>query len=794
VAKPLKINVIGGGPGGLYFSILMKLQNPAHEITVFEQNRPDDTFGFGVVFSDETLENFMGKDPVTYQEILNQFAYWNEIEVRYRGEQVRSGGHGFAGMARMTLLNIFQKRCIDLGVKMNFETIIDDLDQVRDADLVLAADGVNSFVRESLKEHLKPTIDMRQTKFVWLGTTQKFDAFTFIFKENEHGWFYNHAYQYGQGVGKAASTWILETHEDTWKKAGLDQTSEEETIAYFETLFAKELDGHRLLANKSIWRNFPVISAEKWSHENVVVIGDAIHTAQFSIGSGTKVAMEDAIALSNAVTDAAENGGSIPVALEEYEAVRKDVVARLQRTALVSLGWYENARRYNNLTPKQFTFNFLSRNKSVTYENLTLRDPEYGSDINHWYADLVTADQGFELPADNPPPPMFTPYQIGKLVLQNRVAVAPMCQYSAEDGTPTDWHLVHHGGFAKGGAGLIITEMTDISPEGRISLKCAGMYKPEHMAGWRRVVDFVHENSKSKICVQLAHSGRKGACNLGWVDGGAPLGNDEVWPILSASPIPFTPESQVPKEMDRADMDKVRDDFVRSVEMAAEAGFDMIEFHAAHGYLLSSFISPVSNIRTDEYGGSLENRLRFPLEVLKAVRAVWPADKPISVRISAEDWVGEAGNSGDEAVEIAKAFHAGGADIINVSAGQTTTDAKPIYGRMFLAHLSEQIRLETGIPTMTVGNITTPDQVNTILAAGRADLVVLARPHLADPFFTLHAAAHYDWDAQHWPEQYLRGKDQAFREAAAENARQAELLEANKPPSHAETAKKEAAE
>jgi anthraniloyl-CoA monooxygenase len=784
VANPLRINVIGGGPGGLYFSILMKLANPAHDITVFEQNRPEDTFGFGVVFSDETLENFMGQDPVTYQEIKNQFAYWNEIEVRYRGERIRSGGHGFAGMARMKLLEIFQKRCVDLGVRMNFDTVIEDLDQVRDADLVVAADGVNSFVRENLKEYLKPTIDMRKTKFVWLGTTQKFDAFTFIFKENDHGWFYNHAYQYGQGIGKAASTWILETHEDTWKKAGLDKASEAETIEYFEELFAEELDGHRLLSNKSIWRSFPVISAEKWSHENIVVIGDAVHTAQFSIGSGTKVAMEDAIALSNSITDAGLNNANITMALEAYETERKDVIERLQRTALVSLSWYEHARRYNSLTPKQYAFNFLSRNKSVTYENLSLRDPEYGADINHWYADLVNQEQGFEMPTNNPPPPMFTPYTIGNLTMQNRVVVAPMCQYSSNgDGTPTDWQLVHLGNFAKGGAGLVITEMTDVSPEGRISPKCTGMYKPEHVPAWKRVVDFVHENSKSKICIQLAHAGRKASCNLGWVNRGAPL-EEGAWPILSASSIRFTPASQLPKEMDRADMDKVRDDFVRSASMAAKAGFDMIEFHAAHGYLLSSFISPVSNIRTDEYGGSVENRMRFPLEVLKAVRAAWPKEKPISVRISAEDWVGSAGNSGDEALEIARLFYANGADIINVSAGQTTTDAKPVYGRMFLAHLSEQIRLEAGIPTMVVGNITTPDQVNTILAAGRSDMVVLARPHLSDPFFSLHAAAHYGWEGQHWPDQYLRGKDQAFKEAAVQNARQAELLEINKPQSH----------
>jgi len=793
MVKPLKINVVGGGPGGLYFSILMKLANPDHDITVYEQNSADDTFGFGVVFSDETLENFMGQDPVTYQEIRNQFAYWNEIEVRYRGERIRSGGHGFAGMARMTLLKIFQKRCAELGVKLNFETIIDDLDKVRDADLVLGADGLNSFVRETHKDHFKPNIDYRQTKFVWLGTTQKFDAFTFIFKENEHGWFYNHAYQYGQGVGKAGSTWILETHEDTWKKAGLDQADEAETIAYFEELFADELDGHPLLSNKSIWRNFPVVTAENWSHENIVLIGDAVHTAQFSIGSGTKIAMEDAITLSDAII----KEDSIPAAIKSYEVQRKDEVARLQRTALVSLGWYEHARRYNHLTPKQYAFNFLSRNKAVTYENLGLRDPDYGADINHWYAELVKEDQGFEISSNNPPPPMFTPYRIGNLELQNRVVVAPMCQYSADEGTVNDWHLVHHGSYAKGGAGLIFTEMADVSPEGRISPKCAGMYAAEHVPAWARVVDFVHDNTKSKICVQLAHAGRKGSCKIAWDDDGAPLeegAGEKPWPILSASAIPFLSDGPVPKAMDHADMAKVRDDFARAASMADEAGFDMVELHGAHGYLLSSFISPVSNIRDDEYGGSLENRLRFPLEVLQAVREAWPTDKPISVRISAEDWVGEQGVSGDEAVEISKLFHQNGADIINVSAGQTTTEAQPIYGRMFQAHLSEQIRLEAGIPTIAVGNITSADQVNTILAAGRADLVALARPHLSDPFFTLHAAAHYGWDGQTWPDQYLRGKAQAFTVADQENLRMEELLEANKPTTHADVSKSEAAE
>lgn len=777
--RPLKINIIGAGPGGLYFALLMKKANPDHDITVYEQNRADDTFGFGVVFSDETLENFMGQDTETYREITNQFAYWNEIEVRYKGARIRSGGHGFAGMARMTLLEIFQKRCRALGVKFEFETVVDNLEAYRDADVVLGADGVNSFVRDCVKEHLNPNIDYRKTKFVWLGTTQKFDAFTFIFKENDHGWFYNHAYQYGQGVGKAGSTWILETHEDTWRRAGLDKASEAETMAYFEDLFAEELDGHKLLSNKSIWRNFPVVTAESWHHENVVLMGDAIHTAQFSIGSGTKIAMEDAIALSSALGSAE----TIEAAFLDYEAQRMDEVGRLQHTALISLGWYENARRYNVFEPPQYAFNFLSRSKSVTYENLALRDPAYGADVDRWFAQLVKEKQGFDIPTNNPPPPMFTPFRIADMVVPNRVVVSPMCQYSAEDGTPTDWQLVHLGGFAKGGAGLIITEMTDISPEGRISYGCAGMYKAEHITAWKRVVDFVHAHGDGKICMQLAHAGRKAACKLGWEDGGAPL-EEGGWEILAPSPIPFNDQSQTPREMNREDMDKVRDDFARAAGMAHEAGLDMIELHAAHGYLLSSFISPVSNQRLDEYGGSLENRMKFPLEIMRVVRKAWPTDKPISVRISATDWVGEDGVTGDEAVEIAKMFYEAGADIINVSAGQTTTEAQPVYGRMFLVHLSEQIRLEAGLPTITVGNITTADQVNTVLAAGRADLVSLARPHLADPFFTLHASAHYGYDGQKWPDQYLRGKDQAFRSAEQENERLSELLAANKPKSH----------
>ena len=786
--RPLKINVIGGGPGGLYFSLLMKLAEPRHDITVYERNRADDTFGFGVVFSDETLENFMGQDDKTYREIRDAFAYWDTIEVRYRGERIRSGGHGFAGMSRMTLLNILQGRCASEGVDIQYEVDVNDVEKYRDADLVLGADGVNSFVRETYKETFKPHIDMRKTKFVWLGTTQKFDAFTFIFKSNEHGWFYNHAYQYGQGRGQAASTWILETHEDTWRNAGLDQASEEQTIAYFEELFAEELEGHKLLSNKSIWRNFPVVSNEQWHHENVVLIGDAAHTAQFSIGSGTKIAMEGAIALAETLGEEA----SVEAALDAYQERRYMEIARLQRTALVSLQWYENARRFNDMSAPQYAFNFLSRSKSVTYENLTLRDPDYGKSVDQWFAGLVRDEHGFDIPADDPPPPMFTPFRIGQMMVQNRVVVSPMCQYSADDGTPTDWHLVHLGGLAVGGAGLVFSEMTDVSRDGRITPGCAGMYKDEHMTAWRRIVEFVHGNSHAKICMQLAHAGRKGSTKRSWDGEDEPL-DDGNWPILSASALPYKPNNQVPKEMDRADMDQVRDDFARAANMADDSGFDMIEVHMAHGYLLSSFISPLSNIRGDDYGGVLENRMRFPLEVLVAVRAAWPSGKPVSVRISATDWVDEGGLTGDDAVEVAKMLAAHGADIIDVSAGQTSPDAQPIYGRMFQTPFSEQIRLEAGVPTISVGNITSADQVNTIVASGRADLAALARPHLTDPHFTLKAAAHYGYTLQHWPDQYLAAKRQAESLAAQENQRLQDLLLANKPQSHDED-HKEAAE
>ncbi len=613
----MKVNVIGGGPAGLYLGIMMKKADPAHEIHLFERNRSDDTFGFGVVFSDATLSHFLGFDPESYERITGEFAYWDTIEVRYRNRAIRSSGHGFCGISRQRLLSLLQERAEALGVRMDFEADITDVDKFRDADLMVGADGVNSTVREAYADRFKPRIDKRKTRFVWLGTTKTFGPFTFIFRPNEHGWFYVHAYQYADN----ATTWIVECHEDTWRNAGLDTASEADTIAYFEDLYREELDGHPLLANRSLWRDFPVVDCRHWHFDNVVMLGDAVHTAQFSIGSGTKIAMEGAAALSTALNA----NDDVPTALQAYEDARRDEVGALQSSALISLQWYENARRYDDFEPEQYVFNFLARTKSMTYEALATRDRAYVDGIDRWFADSVRR-QGFtEVSVNDPPPPMFTPFRLRGMTVQNRVVVSPMCQYSADDGTVGNWHLVHLGGFAVGGAGLVFTEMTDVSADGRISPGCAGMYKPEHVTAWAEIVEFVHANSSARICLQLAHAGRKGATKRAWEGDNEPL-DDGAWPIISASAIPYLPHSQVPRAMDRADMDRVLGDFVGAARMAEQAGFDMIELHMAHGYLLSSFISPLSNVRDDDYGGSLENRMRFPLEVFDAVRATWPVE------------------------------------------------------------------------------------------------------------------------------------------------------------------------
>lgn len=751
----MKVAVLGGGPAGLYFAICMKLRNGTHDVTVYERNRPDDTFGWGVVLSDETLDNLAANDARSAELIRQHFAYWDDIAVIYRGTRTVSTGHGFCGIGRKKLLMLLQERARELGVKLVFETEIDDpRPLMADNDIVLAADGVNSRSRKLFEAVFKPDIDVRKCKFVWLGTHQKFDdAFTFIFEETEHGWVWAHAYQFDADT----ATFIVECSEKTWQNFGFGQMSREESIATCEQIFRKHLGGHRLMSNAdhirgSAWINFPRVLCERWSHENLALMGDAAASAHFSIGSGTKLALESAIALADYI----HSEPTRDAAFAKYEDARRLEVLRLQSAARNSLEWFEDVERYLHLDPVQFNYSLLTRSQRISHENLRLRDPEWLAGAEAWFQRKAGAA------ANCNRPPMFAPFRMRGLELKNRIVVSPMAQYKAVDGTPTDWHFVHYCERAKGGAGLVYIEMTCVSPEGRITPGCPGLYKPEHEVAWKRIVDFVHRETEAKICAQLGHSGPKGSTQLGWEEMDAPLENGN-WPLLAASAVPWSPRNQIPKAMDRADMDMVRDQFVAATEMAERCGFDMLELHFAHGYLLSSFISPLTNKRTDEYGGSLENRMRYPLEVFHAVRAVWPEDKPISVRISANDWVGDEGVTPQEAVEIARHLQAAGVDICDVSAGQTSIRAQPVYGRMFQTPFSDRIRNETGMATIAVGNIYEPDHVNSILMAGRADLVCLARPHLADPYWTLHAAAKLGVKDVKWPDPYLPGRDQLYR-------------------------------
>jgi anthraniloyl-CoA monooxygenase len=744
----MRIVSIGGGPSGLYFSLLMKKADPGHDITVVERNRADDTFGFGVVFSDATLESFADADRESYTAITGSFAHWDAIDIHYRGEVLTSRGHGFAGIARQRLLDILQRRCAELGVRLEFQTEVADLAAYADADLVVGADGVNSVVRGGHAEQFQPHVDWRPNKFVWLGTTYPFAAFTFLFKESEHGLWRVHAYRYDAST----STFILETTEATWRRAGLDQADEDRTLAFVERLFADELRGHRLLKNRSFWRSFPTVRNAAWHHKNVVLLGDAAHTAHFSIGSGTKLAIEDAIALARAL----RREGEVEKALAAYEEDRRPEVERLQRAAQVSLEWFEEMERYHGrLEPIQFAMSLLTRSLRVTHENLRTRDSRFVAEVDRWFAARAEGQSRAPALGGRTPPPMFTPFRLRELVLSNRIVVSPMCQYSAEDGTPSDWHLVNLGSRAIGGAALVMAEMTDVSREGRITPGCTGMYRPEHVAAWKRIVDFVHAASPARIALQLAHAGRKGSTRRLWegMDEPLPEGN---WPLISASALPYHPHSQMPKAMDRRDMDTVREEFVRAARMAEQAGFDMLELHMAHGYLLASFISPLTNVRHDEYGGALDNRARYPLEVFDAVRAVWPEAKPMSVKISATDWA-DGGLEPDDAVGFARLLREHGSDIVTVSTGQTVPDQKPVYGRLYQTPFSDRIRYEADVPTMTVGNIASYDDVNSILAAGRADLCVLARGHLYDPYWTRHAAYEQGWDLP-WPDQYVSVK------------------------------------
>ena len=750
----MRVACLGGGPAGLYFAISLKLRQPDAEVVVFERNKADDTFGWGVVLSDETLDNLAANDPISAEAIRSHFAYWDDIAVHYRGNKIVSTGHGFCGIGRKQMLLLLQERARELGVDLRFETNADSAeDLAKDYDLVIASDGLNSKTRTDLAAQFKPDIEMRACKFVWLGTHQQFDdAFTFIFQQTDKGWLWAHAYQFDDET----ATFIVETDQATWDAYGFGDMSQQESIATCEEIFKDYLGGHALMTNAnhirgSAWINFPRVLCENWSHENIVLMGDASASAHFSIGSGSKLALESAMALAEYVTNM-----PLKDAFARYQDERRLEVLRLQSAARNSLEWFEDVGRYLMLDPVQFTYSLLTRSQRISHENLRLRDPEWLQAAEAWFQTRAGG------PAQPVRAPMFAPFSLRGMDLTNRIVVSPMAQYKAVDGCPTDWHFVHYAERAKGGAGLVYTEMTCVSPEGRITPGCPGLYAPEHEAAWKRLTGFVHTETTAKICCQIGHSGRKGSTQLGWEEGDAPL-QEGNWDTMSASAIAWSANNAAPREMTRADMDAVRDQFVASVEMAERSGFDMIELHAAHGYLISSFISPLSNTRTDAYGGSLENRMRYPLEVFHAMRAAWPADRPMSVRISANDWVGDDGVTPEDAVEIAKAFSQAGADIIDVSAGQTSTQAKPVYGRMFQTPFSDRIRNDAGLATMAVGNIYEPDHANSILMAGRADLVCLARPHLADPYWTLHAAAEIGDRQADWPLPYLPGRDQAWR-------------------------------
>lgn len=752
----MKIACLGGGPAGLYFAISMKLKDPTHEVVVLERNRADDTFGWGVVLSDETLDNLAANDPVSAARIREHFAYWDDIAVIHDGVKTVSTGHGFCGIGRHKLLVLLQQRARELDIDLRFESDVPEasIDELRhEFDLVMAADGLNSRTRQHYAHHFQPNIDVRACKFVWLGTHQTFnDAFTFIFEKTEHGWVWAHAYQFDADT----ATFIVESSEATWQAFGFGEMSQQESIAVCERIFARHLGGHALMTNAnhirgSAWINFPRVLCARWSFDNVVLMGDAAATAHFSIGSGTKLALESAIAL----VEYLHSEPDMASAFARYEEERRTEVLRLQSAARNSTEWFEQVERYLNLDPVQFNYSLLTRSQRISHENLRLRDPKW----------LASAEGWFQAQAGNEGSrraPMFAPFQLRDMRLENRIVVSPMAQYKAEEGRPTDWHFVHYAERAKGGAGLVYTEMTCVSPEGRITPGCPGLYDPEHEAAWKRLCDFVHAETSAKVCAQIGHSGPKGSTQLGWQEMDAPLPEGN-WPILAASAVPWSERNQVPKAMDRTDMDRLRDEFVAAARMAERAGFDMLEVHAAHGYLLSSFITPLTNRRDDEYGGSLENRMRYPLEVIRAVRLAWPAHKPLAVRISANDWVGDEGVTPDEAVKIARLLKSAEVDIVDVSAGQTSTRARPVYGRMFQTPFSDRIRNETGMSTMAVGNIYQADHVNSILMAGRADLVCLARPHLADPYWTLHAASGLQDGECDWPAPYRAGRDQLQR-------------------------------
>lgn len=773
--KTKKITVIGGGPGGLYFAILTKRRCPEIEIDVYEQNKPADTFGFGVVFSDETMDAYKEADEASYEMILGTFASWGDIVVSHKGERIVVGGNGFVGCSRMTLLQQFYKRCEDLGINLHFSERVDASTiktRFKDSDIIVAADGINSAIRIANKVAFEVKTVLRPNHFVWLGSKCPLDAFTFFFRETEHGHFCAHTYEYEEGM----STWVVETTAECWEKTGFADMSEQDCADYLEHIFKDDLKGHPFITNASYWRNFPKITCDKWHMDNIVMVGDNKATAHWSIGSGTKLAMDCAIGLSDAVV---QNLSDYKAAFAQYEEERRTPVEIVQHNAQVSLEWFESMDKHWNKNPYEFAFSVMSRAKSVTWDNLQMRDANFMDKVEADYYARYEVETGLDVSADKPTP-MFTPYTLRGMTLANRVVMAPMAQYSAQNGVPNDWHYIHYTSRAYGGVGLIFTEMTCPKQDGRITDACTGLGTDKQEKAWKRIVDTIHDTTDTKICMQLGHAGRKGSTKTPADGMDIPMDSGN-WPLISASPIPYIEGvSDTPSEITSAQMDAVKDSFVEATKRADRAGFDMIELHAAHGYLFASFLSPLTNTRTDGHGGSIENRLKFPLSVFKAMRAKWPDDKPMSVRISACDWAA-GGITDADVVAISKAFKAAGVDIMHISSGETVKWQKPSFGRMWQTPFAEMVRRDADIPTIAVGNITLPEQINTIIAAGRADLCALARPHLNSPFFTRHAAGQYGTKNQNWPSPLYSGEFQLFREAEKAKEKQLELAAKARP-------------
>lgn len=770
----MKIAVIGGGPGGLYFSILTKKARPDWQIDVYERNKPDDSFGFGVVFSDETLGEFLKRDMQSYELIRSKFAYWDDIIIARDGQQVNISGNGFCGCSRKTLLQLLQQRCREEGVQLHYEETIDDLTRFDDADIILAADGISSSVRTKYEMQFGTKVELKKNRFVWLGSTKPLDAFTYFFRTTPQGTIVAHSYQYEEGM----STWIFECSDETWENFGFEVTNETDTIAKITQIFSEELDGHPLISNKSHWRQFPHVTNKNWYHNNIVLLGDAKATAHFSIGSGTKLAMDSAIGLFDAVM---AHPDDVQAAFQSYDKTRRNTVEMIQYAALVSLDWFENMDRHNQHRFYQFALGCMTRAKKVTYENLRLRDKSFTDKVLNEFNSNNKTDSVS---------PAFTHFKLRDMELQNRIVMSPMGQYSAENGIVNDWHFQHYTSRAIGGLGLILTEMTAVSETGRITLGCAGIYNENQLVEWKKITDFIHKNTTTKIGMQLGHSGRKGAIKKPWEATNEPIGSSgseqakqNPWELISASPIAFNSKLETPKEMTTSDMDEVVSQFVQATKNADKAGFDMVELQAHHGFLLASFLSPLTNIRTDEFGGSIENRLKFPLRIFNEMRNAFPENKPMSVRISASDWA-ENGITENETIAIANAFKDAGADIINVSTGNTVENQRPQVGRMWQTPFSDLVRNTVHIPTITTGYIQDIDQINTIILNGRADLVALGRPLLLDPNFVRNAQAYEKFQANDIPNQYKAGISHLYPLKATERKQAEGMKKALKPKSN----------